>query len=65
MTNDILAFIKSCFTSVISLMQSAIIINVTIDNVAYSLTLFDLFVSYLVFMLIIAVVVYFRGRNDD
>lgn len=64
MTNDILTFIKSCFTSVISLMQGANIINVTINGVAYSLSLFDLFLTYLVFMLVVGVIIYFRGLND-
>lgn len=64
MTNDILTFIKSCFASVVALMQGANVINVTIDGITYSLTLFELFLTYLVFMLIVGVIIYFRGRND-
>lgn len=65
MTDSVLTFIRSAFLSVISLMQNATVVDVTLSGNHYSLTLFDLILSAMVFGLVVSVITHFSGRDDN
>jgi len=65
MTDDVFSIIINSFTNAIEKMQDFAAVSITLDGVTYSLSLWALSVSFLVFWLIVRALRHFFGGGSD